>query len=270
MGNAIVLDGPVGTELALRGVATQGPAWSAHATDDVRAAAVLAQIHADWAAAGATVHTACTFRTQPRVYPQDWEARLARAVAIARGAVPPDHRVAGSLAPVADCYRPDLAPPPREAARLHAEVARALASAGVDLILCEAFPEPAELAVAVEAAAATGLPVWASLTAGPDGSLLAPAALATGAREAAARGANVVLVNCVDIARFDPFVDELAKVGAPFGAYANAGDPAAPPEAFADRAEAWARAGAAVVGACCYARPSHVAAVARRLASIRV
>ena len=50
----LVLDGPVGTELARRGVPTPLPLWSAAAIDDAPDA--LRAIHAEFAAAGATVH----------------------------------------------------------------------------------------------------------------------------------------------------------------------------------------------------------------------
>src|SRR5512135_280688 len=81
-----ILDGPTGTELAARGVPTPAPAWSAHAVD--HAPDVLAAIHRSFAAAGATVHTAATFRTKRRQVGARWEHLARRAVAIARAAVP--------------------------------------------------------------------------------------------------------------------------------------------------------------------------------------
>jgi S-methylmethionine-dependent homocysteine/selenocysteine methylase len=214
-----ILDGPVGTELLARGVATPLPRWSAAAIDD--APGVLAAIHADYAAAGATVHTADTFRTRRRQVGADWE-RLARAaVHIARASVPAHHRVAGSLAPLEDCYHPEQSPP--EPRGEHRELAEVLADAGVDLLLCETFPHVGEGLVAVEEAVRTGVETWASFTGGPDADLLTPAALADAARAAADRGAAVVLVNCVPAARTRSYVKELARAGVPFGAYANAG-----------------------------------------------
>lgn len=271
----IVLDGPVGTELSARGVATPAPAWSSAALGDAASERVLAAIHADYAAAGAVVHTACTFRAQPRVWPEGWRERLGRAVAIARAAVPTGHRVAGSLAPIEDCWRPDLSPPERVARPLHREVARALADAGVDLVLCEAFASPAELVIAVEEARAAGLTAWAALTAGPEGDLMTPAALAAGARAAIAAGAEAALVHCVDIARIDPYVAALAEVAPVFGVYANAGPEGGGlgwgatgdegPRAFADAARRHRALGASIVGACCGAGPAHVAAISRAL-----
>src|SRR5262245_2109257 len=100
-----LLDGPVGTELGARGVSTPAPLWSAAALEG--APQVVAAIHRDYAAAGATVHTAVTFRTQPHVAPDAWRRLLESAVRIAREAVPSGHRVAGSIAPLGDCYRPE-------------------------------------------------------------------------------------------------------------------------------------------------------------------
>src|SRR5690606_31364939 len=117
---------------------------------------LVAQLHREYAAAGATVHTANTFRTTPRAAGEDWRDLLARAVQLAREAIPPHHRLAGSIAPLEDCYRPDLSPP--DARPEHRTLARALAEAGVDLLLCETFPHIDEAVIATEEAAATGLP----------------------------------------------------------------------------------------------------------------
>ena len=127
----ILLDGPMGTELARRGVDTPAPGWSTYALESHPH--VVAAIHRDYAAAGATVHTANTFRTKRRQFPGDWEKRARLAVRICRESVPAGHRVAGSLAPLEDCYRPDLSPPPETCRAEHRELAEVLADAGCDL-----------------------------------------------------------------------------------------------------------------------------------------
>ncbi len=258
-----LLDGPIGTELLARGVPTPIPLWSAwaleHRPETVR------EIHRDYVAAGAHVHTANTFRTKSRTTP-DWETLARRAVALARegGAA----RVAGSIAPLEDCYRPDLSPPEPEAE--HAELAWVLADAGCDLLLCETFPHLGEGLAALRAAVATGLPTWIAFTAGPDADLLTPAELAEGARRARDLGAAAVLVNCVPASRTLPYVQALAAVGLPFGAYANAGQPdekmgwlAEPdaPERYLAHARTWIDAGATMVGSCCGTGPAHVRAL---------
>src|SRR5688500_8006627 len=94
----IVLDGPMGTELAARGVPVPPPGWSAYALRS--RPELVTEIHAAYARAGATVHRANTFRVQARLFPGDeHDALCASAVELARVAAG-SGRVAGSMAPV--------------------------------------------------------------------------------------------------------------------------------------------------------------------------
>jgi S-methylmethionine-dependent homocysteine/selenocysteine methylase len=258
----VIMDGPMGTELAARGVPTPSPGWSAHA---IRShPEFVARIHADYAAAGAVVHRANTFRAQPRIFGAGFAALVHEAVALARSSV--SHgRIAGSIAPIEDCYRPDLTPPEPEARRLHRAHAEALAAAGCDLLICETFPHGGEARVAVEEAARTGLPTWAALTAGPDAALMSPAAMEEAARACAESGASAVLVCCTAAERTLAFVERLARVGIAFGAYANSGyaPHAVSVERYRRLAARWVDCGATILGACCGTGPDHVAAIAR-------
>jgi S-methylmethionine-dependent homocysteine/selenocysteine methylase len=262
-----VLDGPVGTELARRGLVLPSPAWSAVALD--QAPELVAAIHRDYVAAGATVHTANTFRTKRRSVGPRWEELARRAVRLARGAAP-GLRVAGSIAPLEDCYRPDLSPGLASRAE-HGELARVLADEGVDVILCETFADETEAVVAVEEAARTGVETWIALWPSPAMSLLRTA------RACVAAGASAVLVNCVAATETLPFVVELARAGVPFGAYANAGDESAGigwgadaedgARAYEALARTWLEAGATLVGGCCGTGPAHVARLAKMAAT---
>lgn len=266
-----ILDGAIGTELISRGVELGEPDWSARAVRE--APVVLSEVHADYAQAGATLHTANTFRTQPRALGDGWRDTLAAAVRIARDAVPAGCRVLGSIAPVEDCYRPDRSP--GEGGRSdHRQVASALAGAGCDVILCETFAHEIEALVAAEEAVGTGLPAWLSLTAGPFGDLLSPEALRRIAERARATGVERLLVNCIAATQIQPYVDVIAAVGLPIGVYANAGakdeglgwattDRRAA-DAYATLARGWVDAGATVVGGCCGTTPLHIEALAER------
>jgi S-methylmethionine-dependent homocysteine/selenocysteine methylase len=193
-------------------------------------------------------------------------------VELARSSVGTGHWIAGSIAPLEDCYRPDLSPDdPRPE---HREMAICLANAGVDLLLCETFPHVGEALIAVEEAAATGLPVWVSFTAGPKGDLLSPQEVFRAAKEAIARGAQAVLVNCVPASTTLDWLRPLVDLGVPFGAYANAGhqdenlgwhaDPQDSASRYADIAQDWVRAGATLIGSCCGTGPAHTAELALR------
>lgn len=274
-----ILSGPTGTELIRRGVRLPARTWSAEAIES--APEVLADIHADYAAAGATVHVACTFRTQPALYPDDYQRLTAAAVRICRESIPSHHRVAGSLAPIADCYAPNSSPPESRARPLHAMMARALADAGVDLVLCETFPSISEAGIALEEAIRVGLDAWVSFTPGPQGLLLSPERVRLAAAGAIRRGAAAVLVNCsppretlLYVRALKAAVAASPRRGVQFGAYANAGsrtlglgweaDQAEASARYADIAATWVAEGATVVGSCCGTGSSHTARLADR------
>src|SRR5947207_15997629 len=128
----ILLDGATGTELGRRGVDTRSALFSAAALVSEAGIAAQRTVHADYVKAGAQVITANTFRTNPRKAGARWRELTELAVGIARrsGAA-----VAGSMAPVEDCYRPDLRPSRKVALDEHRALAGALAAAGCDLLL---------------------------------------------------------------------------------------------------------------------------------------
>ncbi|TWT96428.1 homocysteine S-methyltransferase family protein [Neorhodopirellula pilleata] len=278
--NVTLLDGPIGTELDARGVPTPLPFWSASAIDD--APGILANIHQDYASAGAVVHTANTFRTRRRTVGPTWREWTNRAVQIARHSVGPSHQVAGSLAPLEDCYRPDRSPG-KASYEEHLEMAGQLAQAGCDIILCETFPHGVEAITAVEAAMTTGCPVWIALTAGPDADLLSPIEMRRIAKRCVAAGVSAVLVNCTPASATLRYVDALtdASLGVPVGAYANAGradekmgwsadNQSKPFEAAANYlsyAQKWIDRGATIVGGCCGTGPHHITAISQWLDS---
>lgn len=272
----ILLDGATGSELDRRGADTSLPLWSARAL--VASPEVLFQVHADYARAGAEVVTANTFRTHRRSLAKgglgDRAAELTHvAVEIARRAAAPAF-VAGSLAPLEDCYSPELVPPARDCEREHAEMAVHLAEAGVDLILVETMNTIREAEAAARAALATGLPVLLSFVCRSDGRLISGESVTTAVGAARALGVHGLLVNCTPAATIDqPFAELQAAAGAlPAGLYANIGHTddikgwtstcdVTPPE-YARLAAAWLASGARLVGGCCGTTPEHIAAVA--------
>ena len=254
----ILLDGPLGTELERRGIETPPPGWSAYAID--RAPDVIAAIHRDYAAAGATVHTANTFRTKRRQFPDRWIELATKAIAIARASVPSSHRIAASIAPLEDCWRPDLSPAPDVARAEHREVAKVLADAGADILLCETFSHEGETAIAVEAAARTGKETWVALTTGPDGNLLTPDRTRRLARTCVEAGASIVLVNCTPP---DRVLVHLQAIDHPkTGAYANDGSISV--DEYMQHAATWIAHGAQVIGSCCGTGPSHILEMHRK------
>lgn len=258
----MILDGALGTELARRGVPVEGPGWTAPAVQSHPD--VIREVHEAYARAGCTVHTANTFRIRRVARPE--EATHA-AVSLARSSVPSDHLVAGSIAPLGDCYRPaETLPSPGKA---HADLARWLTDAGVDLLLCETFPTIREGWAALEAAVATGRPSWVSFSPGPFAPFFSPEALREAGLGAVSRGAAAVLVNCLPVEDVRPYLEALLPLPIPVGVYANAADPERPipPDDYAEAALGWRCAGADIVGGCCGTTPAHMAAVSARLSA---
>jgi S-methylmethionine-dependent homocysteine/selenocysteine methylase len=268
----LLLDGPTGTELERRGLPLPPPAWSARAVAE--RPELLAAIHADYAAAGADVHTACTFRTTATALAgtplaHRWEELCTQAVRLCRAGAGPRARVAGSIAPLADCFSPRLTPDDAVLRREHRALAERLAAAGCDLLLVETMPTLRELRAATAAASATGLPTWAAVTCGPDGSFFDDEGLAEARAAAADAGAAAFLVNCSSLARTREALlgrawGRARPAGLLLGAYANdmsAAGAVPEPEVFAAEVAGWTALGLDIVGSCCGTGPAHTAAL---------
>jgi S-methylmethionine-dependent homocysteine/selenocysteine methylase len=267
-GSPLLLDSAMGSELDRRGVDVRLPLWSARALVD-DPGTVLA-IHRENVAAGADILTANTFRTQRRTV-GDRAGELTRsAVALARRSASESPRavfVAGSIAPLADCYRPDLVPGAAALEREHGEHAGNLAEAGVDLLLVETMNSVRELLAAETAALGTGLPVVVSVVTDGRGRLLSGEPLETAVGAARDLGASAAGVNCVDPAGISREVARLASggTGIPIVAYGNVLSSAEDAAAYANAAAGWIAAGATIVGGCCGTTPAHTRALRGRL-----
>jgi S-methylmethionine-dependent homocysteine/selenocysteine methylase len=181
--------------------------------------------------------------------------------------------VLGSMAPLEDCYSPELVPGPEALAREHGEHAENLATAGVDAILVETMNTQREAVAAVRAARAIGLPVLASFIANARGQLFDGGPLSELVPDLLDAGACAVLVNCTPVVTTDRVLPELSALAGttPFGAYANVGFPHpeegwefsddVSPADYGRHATEWIRAGAQIVGGCCGTTPAHIAAV---------
>lgn len=269
-----LLDGPLGTELEARGVPPVRDCWSAEAIET--APDMITAIHRDYAQKGCVVHTTNTFRTNRRASGNAWLERTRTAVKLTRQAVPQHHQIAGSIAPVEDCYRPDLSPGAK-AEPEHYEMATALSEAGCDLLLCETFCDPEETISATKAAVSCDLETWVALTAGPKTNLMTAREMARLATRVVDLGATAVLVNCTPAAETRRFLEAIVKTGipVPVGAYANAGSPddnigwradCEPGcQAYANFAKSWVHTGATIIGGCCGTGPGHMAAIREQL-----
>jgi S-methylmethionine-dependent homocysteine/selenocysteine methylase len=283
--DVVLLSGACGPELLRRGVPTPLPLWSTVALvdnpDRVR------DVHRDYATAGARILTANTFRTNRAAFAaaglEDRSRELtALAVRLARRAVGDlgvDAHVrrplliAGSMAPVRDCYRPDLVPDDTTLRLEHGLRVRDLVAARADLALCETMNSVREAVAALGACRAGALPAMVSFVCAPGARLLSGEPLADAVRAVLPFGPTAILVNCceLDVAG-EALHALLAATSLPVGVYANgAGRPddtqgwafggGVTKDEYVAAARGWIAAGARLVGGCCGTSPDWVAAL---------
>lgn len=281
----VLLSGACGTELERRGAATPLPLWSAAALLD--APDLVRAVHADHVRAGADVVTANTFRTLRRTLaragrdPREARRLVRTAVALAREAVAAEARgrrvlVAGSVAPLEDCFRPDLVPDDATLRVEHGLRVGDLVAAGADLALVETMNTVREAVAALGACAAARLPAAVSFTCAPGARVLSGEPLADAVAAVAPWRPLAVLVNCcpVDVATEAVGALVAAAGGVPVGAYANGlgrpddargwcFEPGCGADVAAYRAAAarWLDLGARWVGGCCGTTPAYVEAL---------
>lgn len=279
-----LLDGGMGQELVHRAGDKPTPLWSTQVMVDHPG--LVAEVHRDFAKAGATVATTNTYAIHhDRLVGTAIEDRFTdlHKLALDEAAQVDTPRTAGSIGPLVQSYRGDVAPPHDVAVPKYAEVAELLGPQ-VDLILCETVASVAHAAAIIEGAQAAGKPVWVAFTVSDrDGTLLRSGEpLADGL--AAVEAAEAVLVNCSAPEAIPAALDVLRTAGKPYGAYANGferitedflGDKPTvdtlskrrdfTPEVYADHAMAWVDHGATIVGGCCEVSPAHIAEIANRL-----
>ncbi len=269
----LLLDGGMGTLLMAAGL-ERGRApewWNLEHPERVEAAN---RFYVD---AGSDVVHANTFgATPPKLAASGLAGRCrevnAAAVAIARRACGSKALVAGDVGPTGLMLTPVGNATIDQIADAYREQAQALAEAGADLISIETQYDLREATAAVEAAAATGLAVIASMTFEARkrgfftimGDPLAASLAALAEAGAAAVGCNCSVTSDVMLR----MVEEAARsVQVPLSAQPNAGQPRvtpdgvaydAAPERFAADLAAMARTGARLLGGCCGTTPEFI------------
>ena len=282
----ILLDGAMGTELQRRGVKTKLPLWSAEAI--LHSPALIKDIHLDYINAGAQIITTNTFRTNTRAIAHAKISKSARELTFQACGLAQQARtqsgskcfIAGSLAPVEDCYRPDLVPPSAQLEIEHAAMVKNLCDAGVDFIFIETMNCIREAEIAMRLAAKSGMKVAISFVAGKDGNLLSGESLEKALLVIEPYNPIFVCLNCAPLSLVEAELRILAGHSAiPFGVYANGiGEPhdelgwqfsdvGTACETYANHCSQWLEIGATVIGGCCGTTPEYIEALRPLLAS---
>jgi S-methylmethionine-dependent homocysteine/selenocysteine methylase len=247
-----LLDGAVGTELTRRGFVLAPPSFSGAAIE--HAPALLAAIHRDYVDAGAQLVTAGTTCVHRHWLGAHAGASAREAVALARASHAT--RVAGALAMLPSSVDR------HERAAQYRDTALALAEAGVDVIVCESFVDPDELALAVQACAGLAPPRWAAVVPQDDGDALGGAAI----ERVLELDVAVIAVHCCSLVAADAALGRLRTLAPTraLAAYPSTGS--TDDVGFARELVAIARRHAlAWIGACCGSTPATIAALRHAL-----
>ena len=283
----IILDGGTGTLIQSLGAPMDGDTWCADA--NLTHPEIVRQAHRLYLDAGAEVLIANTYATSPLLFNhlgRDADVGLidAAAVRLAREASNGSVPVAGSFSvmrpgiPGSDRSEMLRHWPEAEARRLFEAKAAGITKAGADVIAMEMMRDGDYSVWAVEAAAATGLPVWVGIAVEqadhdqltgfgrpnwPLEDFVEPLLRSAPAMVSVMHSAPNVTGPALELVR--------RHWRGSLGAYAESGYFAMPdwqfidiiPEAeYVDLAKGWAAAfDLAMIGGCCGIGPSHIAAL---------
>ncbi len=310
-GATIVLDGATGTEIARLGGRMNSAAWCAEANKT--RPDIVRTVHEEYIRAGADIVTANTFATCRHVLAgaglaDETAAINRRAVELAREArdnAAPGRPVwvAGSMSNMMAWIEGTVSPDPRyrptrdEEAANYREMAGVLAEAGADLLLLEMMSDIDRAGLVLEAALATGLPVWVGISCSraPDGAMVGwdiareergrladghevrtPPPLAEIVEALTAMGGDVYGVMHSSIEATGPGLEVLrGRWDGPAMAYPETlvFDPethrptkaTVAPEEFAAACRGWVDSGVRIVGGCCGTTIEHIRAMVAAL-----
>ena len=284
-GEAVLLDGGVGTEIQRQGAPMSTALWCAEA--NLSHPHIVRDVHRTYLAAGAEVVTANTFASSPLLLEHfgrldEMERIDAVALGVAREAAAGSGAViAGSMStmrptvPGSDRTQLDHGWSENAARTLFKRKAASLRDGGAEFIIMEMMRDLDYSRWACEAAIASGLPVWIGLSVerSPDGRLVGfgrpDSDLGSVAAGLAALQPDVMAIMHTSVDDTLPALEVLrSHWSGPTAAYPECGRyeapdwkfiGVAPPDEYAALSREWRRLGAHALGGCCGVGPEHIA-----------
>jgi 5-methyltetrahydrofolate--homocysteine methyltransferase len=266
----VFLDGGMGTQLQARGLQPgQKPELAALEMPEV-----LTAIHTDYANAGADILLANTFGANAKKLTgcgHTVEEVVSASIACARKAAETTGAcVALDIGPLGELLIPAGTLAFEDAYNEFAQVIRAGAAAGADLVFLETMTDLYELKAAILAARENcDLPVFTSMSFESRGRTFTGCTVESYAVTAAGLGADAVGINCsLGPKEILPFAQRLCRsvpAGVPVFVKPNAGLPNPDgsynldPDEFAAEMKEYAAIGVSMVGGCCGTTPAFIA-----------
>jgi S-methylmethionine-dependent homocysteine/selenocysteine methylase len=285
----ILMDGAMGTEILRRGIATTLPLWSAEAL--LTNPSLVQKIHEDYLTSGAEIMITNTFSTTRRNFEKKGIGEQARKATLlacrlakqAKAHVASSHEVylAGSVAPLEDCYSPELTPSDEELAQEHVELAQNLKDGGVDFLLLETMITLRETLAALRASRKVGLPVAVSFCCNHSSRLLGGDSLETVIDAVEQFDPLFIGINCISLDIATSTVSHLKTITSfPISVYAQGNGLPDDDQGwkFVDEQKKknyvlhmkqWITDGATIIGGCCGTTPEDIKQVRTTICHIK-
>ena len=274
----LIMDGAMGTELMRRGIELPLPLWSSMSNIDQFDQVM--NIHKDYIEAGSDILTTNTFRTTPRTfikagYSQNESEIISEqccnmAIEAAKHAVKKENTlIAGSVAPLEDCYEP-LHFPGKEIAKKEFQlIIDRIIRKGVDILLFETMGNYEEIESALQVSNHIDIQRWLSIVLKNKNSILDGTELQKVVELANKNKIDMVLINCTPVNIILEALDIfLGYRKGKWGVYPNAGEnmptkdgefvSKLDDESFCKAIQDYITLGASVVGSCCGSTPNTV------------
>ena len=274
----LIIDGAMGTELMNLGVDLPLPLWSSVANFDEYDKVV--DIHKSYINAGCDIITSNTFRTTARTFKKagytDGKANeiskrcTSEAIKAAKEAI--DNKnvlLAGSIAPLEDCYEPDRFPGKIKARKEFEEIIQNIDSCGVDIFLFETMGNFEEIETILELSRGLNQKRWLSIALKNEKSILDGTSLEKTIRLLKKYQLDMLLINCTPIDVITNSLDLFTSLwDGKWGTFPNAGKSMPSKEGkFESKVEddflsntlkRYLNLGAVVLGACCGSTPNTI------------
>jgi homocysteine S-methyltransferase len=278
----VLLDSAMGTELTSRRADTSLPLWSTRAL--IENPDIVRQIHIDNIKSGADIITTNTFRTQRRIFEKanfsykglDF-AETAKeltniAVDIAEDARMESYKhvlIAGCIAPLEDCYHPELVPDTDTLCTEHDEHINNLIDAGADILWAETMGTVREISAVVNQLHKTDKEYCISMLCRNEKELYSRESIKDAVSIIEKFSPTAILINCIHPSAVEKIIIQLKiMTEKPLGVYANIGNPdrkksgefvkTVSPGEYFDYAKHWLSLGVKIIGGCCGTTPDYI------------
>ena len=274
----LILDGAMGTELMRRGVKLPLPLWSSFA--NIENYDQIINVHSDYIKSGCNIITTNTFRSTARTFikagyeEKDAElmCRQSFDMAISAAKQAGDNKnilIAGSIAPLEDCYEPSHFPGKEIAVKEFSVISEMMLNSGVDVLLLETMGCYDEIESVLKVNEKIKKQIWLSIVLKDKNHILDGTHIKKVIELANKYVIDMLLINCTPISIIENSLNVIIDSWTgKWGAYPNAGISMPTKDGiftstlddnlFGDAIRKFVKLGASLVGSCCGSTPKTI------------